>query len=156
VRYRYYVSQALLQNKLGNGSIGRVPPAEIEALVITALRDPRDTRMGRGPASQLLSRVSKSAPHAAASTFGVALKSGRLRKFASGCGTSDHLRSLFSRGGEEHDMHRLVLFALAIPLACLALLCWVAFMGVVMIAVGMYLVGTIKRLEGPRSRALPS
>ena len=49
-------------------------------------------------------------------------------------------------------MHRLVLFALAIPLACLALLCWVAFLAVVMIAVGMYMVGTIKSLEGPRSR----
>jgi hypothetical protein len=54
-------------------------------------------------------------------------------------------------------MHRLVLFALAIPLACLALLCWVAFLGVVMIALGMYMVGTIKSLEGPRSRnTLPS
>ena len=39
VRYRYYISQALLQNKRGAGSIGRVPAAEIEALVITALRD---------------------------------------------------------------------------------------------------------------------
>jgi site-specific DNA recombinase len=39
VRYRYYVSQALLQNKAqGAGSIGRVPAAEIEALVLTALR----------------------------------------------------------------------------------------------------------------------
>jgi hypothetical protein len=96
-------------------------------------------------------------PHPAASTFGVALNFRRLRKIASGCGTSDHVRSLFGRGGEGHDMHRLVLFALAIPLACLALLCWVAFLGVVMIAVGMYMVGTIKSLEGPRSRnTLPS
>jgi site-specific DNA recombinase len=39
VRYRYYVSQALLQNKVrGAGSIGRVPAAEIEALVLAALR----------------------------------------------------------------------------------------------------------------------
>jgi site-specific DNA recombinase len=39
VRYRYYVSQALLQNKVqGASSIGRVPAAEIEALVVTALR----------------------------------------------------------------------------------------------------------------------
>jgi site-specific DNA recombinase len=39
VRYRYYVSQALLQGKLqGAGSIGRVPAAETEALVFTALR----------------------------------------------------------------------------------------------------------------------
>jgi site-specific DNA recombinase len=38
-RYRYYVSQALLQSKVGGaGSIGRVPAAEIEALVLTALR----------------------------------------------------------------------------------------------------------------------
>ena len=38
-RYRYYVSQALLQSKVqGAGSIGRVPAAEIEALVLAALR----------------------------------------------------------------------------------------------------------------------
>jgi site-specific DNA recombinase len=37
VRYRYYVSQAVLQNKPA-GSIGRVPAPEIEALVIEALR----------------------------------------------------------------------------------------------------------------------
>jgi hypothetical protein len=35
VRYRYYVSQAPLQSKLqGAGSIGRMPAAEIEALVL--------------------------------------------------------------------------------------------------------------------------
>jgi hypothetical protein len=39
VRYRYYVSQARLQSKVqGVGSIGRVPAAEVEALVLTALR----------------------------------------------------------------------------------------------------------------------
>ena len=116
---------------------------------------PRDKRQRRGPASELPVCVSvlRSAPHAAASTL--ALNFRRLRKIASGCGTSDHVLSLLGRGGEGHDMHRLVLFALAIPLACLALLCWVAFLGVVMIAVGMYLVGTIKSLEGPR-RTLPS
>jgi site-specific DNA recombinase len=39
VRYRYYVSQALLQSKVRSaGSIGRVPAAEIEALVVAALR----------------------------------------------------------------------------------------------------------------------
>ena len=39
VRYRYYVSQALLQGKRqGAGSIGRVPAAEIEALVLAAMR----------------------------------------------------------------------------------------------------------------------
>ena len=39
-RYRYYVSQAVLQGKpLAAGSIGRVPAAEIEALVVTALRN---------------------------------------------------------------------------------------------------------------------
>src|SRR6266853_6220314 len=39
-RYRYYVSQAVLQKKpQGPGSIGRVPAAEIEALVMTALRN---------------------------------------------------------------------------------------------------------------------
>jgi DNA invertase Pin-like site-specific DNA recombinase len=39
-RYRYYASQAVLQNKpRAAGSIGRVPAAEIEALVMTALRN---------------------------------------------------------------------------------------------------------------------
>jgi hypothetical protein len=39
IRYRYYVSQALLQNKVrGAGLIGRVPAAEIETLILTALR----------------------------------------------------------------------------------------------------------------------
>ena len=37
-RYRYYVSQAILQNRPA-GSIGRVPATEIEALVIEAVRD---------------------------------------------------------------------------------------------------------------------
>jgi site-specific DNA recombinase len=40
-RYRYYVTQAILQNKFA-GSIGRVPAPEIEALVIAALRDRLD------------------------------------------------------------------------------------------------------------------
>jgi site-specific DNA recombinase len=39
-RYRYYVSQAVLQRKPhAIGSIGRVPAAEIEALVLAALRN---------------------------------------------------------------------------------------------------------------------
>jgi DNA invertase Pin-like site-specific DNA recombinase len=39
-RYRYYVSQAVLQNQpSAAGSIGRVPAAELEALVIAALRN---------------------------------------------------------------------------------------------------------------------
>jgi hypothetical protein len=39
VRYRYYVSRALPQNKVqGAALIGRVPAAEIEALVLAALR----------------------------------------------------------------------------------------------------------------------
>src|SRR5215831_11628944 len=38
-RYRYYVSQAVLQNKpQPSGLVGRVPAAEIEALVVAALR----------------------------------------------------------------------------------------------------------------------
>jgi site-specific DNA recombinase len=38
-RYRYYVSQAVLQKKpQATGSIGRVPAVEVEALVMTALR----------------------------------------------------------------------------------------------------------------------
>src|SRR5262244_2822112 len=38
-RYRYYVSQAVLQRKpLAAGAIGRVPAAEIEALISAALR----------------------------------------------------------------------------------------------------------------------
>ena len=44
VRYRYYVSQAMLQNRPA-GSIGRVPATEIEALVvIDAARSPADER----------------------------------------------------------------------------------------------------------------
>ena len=39
-RYRYYVSQAVLQKKpQATGLIGRVPAAEVEALVMTALRN---------------------------------------------------------------------------------------------------------------------
>ena len=39
-RYRYYVSQAVLQGKpLAAGAIGRVPAAEIEALIIAAVRN---------------------------------------------------------------------------------------------------------------------
>jgi site-specific DNA recombinase len=42
-RYRYYVSQSVLQNKPGAaGSIGRVPAAEIEALILAALRNHLD------------------------------------------------------------------------------------------------------------------
>jgi hypothetical protein len=40
VRYRYYVSQAVLQNKpQAPGSVSRVPAVELEALVLTALRN---------------------------------------------------------------------------------------------------------------------
>jgi hypothetical protein len=40
VRYRYYISQALLQNKPQMpGSVSRVPAAELEALVVAALRN---------------------------------------------------------------------------------------------------------------------
>src|SRR5207302_1448945 len=39
-RYRYYVSQTVLQNKSSAaGAIGRVPAAEIEALVLAGLRN---------------------------------------------------------------------------------------------------------------------
>jgi site-specific DNA recombinase len=38
-RYRYYVSQAVLQNKpQPSGLVGRVPAAEIEALIVAGLR----------------------------------------------------------------------------------------------------------------------
>src|SRR5439155_15737877 len=44
-RYRYYVSQAALQNKpLAPGSLSRVPAAEIEALVLAALRNHLNAR----------------------------------------------------------------------------------------------------------------
>jgi hypothetical protein len=40
VRYRYYVSQAVLQKKVqAPGSVSRVPAPELEALVLTALRN---------------------------------------------------------------------------------------------------------------------
>ena len=40
VRYRYYVAQAVLQGKQAQtvGSLDRVPAAELEAVVVTALR----------------------------------------------------------------------------------------------------------------------
>jgi DNA invertase Pin-like site-specific DNA recombinase len=51
VRYRYYVSQAVLQNKpQAPGPVSRVPAAELEALVVTALR----TRLNPGGGSQQL------------------------------------------------------------------------------------------------------
>ena len=47
VRYRYYVSQAVLQNKpQAPGSVSRVPAAELEALVLTALRNHLDPGSG--------------------------------------------------------------------------------------------------------------
>ena len=46
-RYRYYVSQAVLQNKPPPpGSVSRVPAAEIEALVVAALRNHLNARGG--------------------------------------------------------------------------------------------------------------
>ena len=42
-RYRYYVSQAVLQGKPERGSIARVPAPEIEALVIGAMRSATPT-----------------------------------------------------------------------------------------------------------------
>ena len=53
VRYRYYVSQALLQSKLqGAGSIGRVPAAEIEALVLDRTAPPPAGERRRAPANR--------------------------------------------------------------------------------------------------------
>jgi len=49
VRYRYYVSQAVLQNKpQAPGSVSRVPAAELEALVLTALRNHLNPGSGLG------------------------------------------------------------------------------------------------------------
>src|SRR5436853_6951126 len=46
-RYRYYVSQAVLQNKPPPlGLVSRVPAAEIEALVVAALRSYLNARCG--------------------------------------------------------------------------------------------------------------
>src|SRR5215203_3656163 len=42
-RYRYYVSQAVLQGKPEPGSTARVPAPEIEALVIAAMRSASPT-----------------------------------------------------------------------------------------------------------------
>jgi site-specific DNA recombinase len=48
VRYRYYVSQAVLQGKpQPPGSVSRVPAAEIEALVIATLRNHLDSNAGQ-------------------------------------------------------------------------------------------------------------
>jgi site-specific DNA recombinase len=47
-RYRYYVSQAVLQRKpLAAGAIGRVPAAEIEVLISAALQAPAGERHRR-------------------------------------------------------------------------------------------------------------
>src|ERR1700756_5098035 len=57
VRYRYYVSQALLQNRKGeSGSIARVPAPEIESLVCDGVRR-QLAAMGRPePANSLMDR----------------------------------------------------------------------------------------------------
>src|SRR5262249_45645504 len=48
-RYRYYVSQAVLQNKPPpSGLVSRVPAAEIEALVVAALRSHLSASSGGG------------------------------------------------------------------------------------------------------------
>ena len=52
VRYGYYVCQALLQGKLqGAGSIGRVPAAETEALVLTGTPPAPTGERRRAPAN---------------------------------------------------------------------------------------------------------
>ena len=43
-RYRYYVSQAVLQGKADRGSVSRLPAPEIEAIVVGALRAARCPR----------------------------------------------------------------------------------------------------------------
>jgi site-specific DNA recombinase len=58
-RYRYYVSEAVLQGKRqAAASVGRVPAAEVEALVMAALRDHLDPNDAGGqlPDSDLLER----------------------------------------------------------------------------------------------------
>src|SRR5215217_6679207 len=49
-RYRYYVSQAVLQGRPGRGSISRVPAPEIEGLVTAALRsaNPKSSELSDG------------------------------------------------------------------------------------------------------------
>ena len=54
VRYRYYVSQALLQNRKGeSGSIARVPAPEIESLVWDGVRK-QLVAMGRAEPRKLM------------------------------------------------------------------------------------------------------
>ena len=46
-RYRYYVSQAMLQGRADHGSVPRLPAPEIEAMVIDALRAGRPNSLGQ-------------------------------------------------------------------------------------------------------------
>jgi DNA invertase Pin-like site-specific DNA recombinase len=68
-RYRYYVSQAVLQRKpQAPGAIGRVPAAEIEALVIAALRTLRARRAAAVPTMSGAGRTPCRAGHSHPST----------------------------------------------------------------------------------------
>lgn len=61
-RYRYYVSQSLLQGR-DAGSVSRVPAPEIEALVITALRSATPAAHDQSDAELIASRLKRVSVH---------------------------------------------------------------------------------------------
>jgi hypothetical protein len=83
VRYRYYVSQALLQNrKAESGSVARVPASEIEVLVLGGIRNHVAKRRTRSPyrvatSSSGISSASPSGPKPWTSSSCRARPSGR-------------------------------------------------------------------------------
>src|SRR5215218_4870719 len=62
-RYRYYVSQAVLQGKPEPGSIARVPAPEIEALVISAMRSASPTNPALSDGDLILNHLHRVTLH---------------------------------------------------------------------------------------------
>src|SRR5215204_2387513 len=62
-RYRYYVSQAVLQGKPGRGSMVRVPAPEIEALVIGAMRSATPTNPALSDGDLILHHLNRVTLH---------------------------------------------------------------------------------------------
>jgi site-specific DNA recombinase len=56
-RYRYYVSQAMLQGRADHGSVPRLPAPEIEAMVIDALRAGRPNSLGQSEREVILEHL---------------------------------------------------------------------------------------------------
>ena len=56
-RYRYYVSQAVLQGKADRGSVSRLPAPEIEAIVVGALRAARPASLDQSERELMLEHL---------------------------------------------------------------------------------------------------